>query len=109
MIFPLTILRAADRFISQKAGAIFFIESFASLCRSNSRGDNQVANFYENKREQTLNWEDVGGFNVQLLMEIRNAVLDVESNAGPPMPVPGMASQLIKRLPLFDFPDDEIG
>jgi hypothetical protein len=68
-----------------------------------------VAHFYENKRGQPSNWEDVGGFNVQLLMEIRNAVLDVESGSGPPPAVHGVALDWIKRLPLFDFPDDEIG
>jgi hypothetical protein len=68
-----------------------------------------LAYFYENKLGLSANWEDVGGFNVQLLMEIRNAMLDVES--GPvPTPIPqGMVSEWIKRLPLFDFPDDEIG
>jgi hypothetical protein len=68
-----------------------------------------VAYFYENKRGQPSNWEDVGGFNVQLLMEIRNAVLDVESGASPPPVVTGLAADWIKRLPMFDFPDDEIG
>jgi hypothetical protein len=68
-----------------------------------------VAQFYENKRGQNANWEDVGGFNVQLLMEIRNAMLDVETGSGPPPLPQGMASELIKRLPVFDFPDDEIG
>lgn len=68
-----------------------------------------MANFYENKRGLAGNWEDVGGFNVQLLMEIRNAMLDVESGAVPPPVVQGIASEWIKRLPVFDFPDDEIG
>ena len=68
-----------------------------------------MAHFYENKRENTGNWEDVGGFNVQLLMEIRNAMLDVESGSVPPAAVQGMVSEWIKRLPVFDFPDDEIG
>ncbi|MDA8123033.1 MAG: hypothetical protein M0Z38_10775 [Deltaproteobacteria bacterium] len=68
-----------------------------------------MAQFYDHKRVQNANWEDIGGFNVQLLMEIRNAMLDVESGPGLP-PVPqGMVSEWIKRLPLFDFPDDEIG
>lgn len=68
-----------------------------------------MAYFYENKRGQPSNWEDVGGFNVQLLMEIRNAVLDVESGTVPPPTVNGLAADWIKRLPMFDFPDDEIG
>lgn len=68
-----------------------------------------MAYFYENRRGRPSNWEDVGGFNVHLLMEIRNAVLDVESGSGPPPVVQGLASEWIKRLPLFDFPDDEIG
>jgi hypothetical protein len=68
-----------------------------------------VAHFYENKRGQNANWEDIGGFNVQLLMEIRNAMLDVETGSGPPPLPQGMASEWIKRLPMFDFPDDEIG
>ena len=68
-----------------------------------------MAQFYENKREIAGNWEDVGGFNVQLLMEIRNAMLDVESGSVPPPAAQGMVSEWIKRLPIFDFPDDEIG
>jgi len=68
-----------------------------------------LAYFYENKRGQNATWEDVGGFNVQLLMEIRNAMLDVESGSVPPPVVQGIASEWIKRLPIFDFPDDEIG
>lgn len=68
-----------------------------------------MAYFYENKRGRSSHWEDVGGFNVQLLMEIRNAVLDVESGSVPPPVAPGVAADWIKRLPLFDFPDDEIG
>jgi hypothetical protein len=72
-------------------------------------GEENVAYFYESKRGQPSHWEDVGGFNVQLLMEIRNAMLDVESGSAPPPAVHGVASDWIKRLPLFDFPDDEIG
>lgn len=68
-----------------------------------------MAYFYESKRGQSANWEDVGGFNVQLLMEIRNAMLDIESGTEPPPAPQGIASEWIKRLPLFDFPDDEIG
>ena len=68
-----------------------------------------MAYFYESKRGRPVNWEDVGGFNVQLLMEIRNAVLDVESGSSPPPVIHGVAQDWIKRLPLFDFPDDEIG
>ncbi len=68
-----------------------------------------MAQFYDHKRGQNASWEDVGGFNVQLLMEIRNAMLDVESGSGPPPMPQSMASEWIKRLPLFDFPDDEIG
>jgi hypothetical protein len=68
-----------------------------------------VANFYENKRGQNASWDDVGGFNVQLLMEIRNAMLDVESSSVPPTVPQGIVSEWIKRLPIFDFPDDEIG
>ncbi len=42
-------------------------------------------------------------------LKSRNAMLDVETGSGPP-PLPhGMASEWIKRLPVFDFPDDEIG
>ncbi len=68
-----------------------------------------MAHFYENKRGTTGSWEDIGGFNVQLLMEIRNAMLDVETGSGPPPLPQGMVSEWIKRLPVFDFPDDEIG
>lgn len=68
-----------------------------------------MAHFYDNKAGRDSRWEDAGGFNMQLLMEIRNAMLDVESGTGTPTAVQGAASEWIKRLPMFDFPDDEIG
>jgi hypothetical protein len=69
-----------------------------------------VANFYEDKSEQDADWEDVGGFNTHLLSEIRNALISVDSDAGRPAgTVNTLAAEWIKRLPIFDFPDDEIG
>jgi hypothetical protein len=52
----------------------------------------------------------VGGFNTHLLSEIRNALISVDSDAGRPAgTVNTLAAEWIKRLPIFDFPDDEIG
>ncbi len=69
-----------------------------------------MAYFYESGRPGKPSWEEVGGFNTQLLEEMRNAMLDVASD----LPKPSASSQTavsdwIKRLPAFDFPDDEIG
>jgi hypothetical protein len=68
-----------------------------------------VAHFYESKKDQTPSWEDVGGFNAHLLTEIRNAMLDVKSEAAPNASVPVAVSEWIRRHPMFEFPDDEIG
>ncbi len=69
-----------------------------------------MANFYEDLSEQETDWEDVGGFNTHLLSEIRNALLSVDSDTVRPQgTINTLAADWIKRLPLFDFPDDEIG
>ncbi|MBE0605343.1 MAG: hypothetical protein IH610_03545, partial [Deltaproteobacteria bacterium] len=54
-------------------------------------------------------WEDAGGFNTHLLTELRNAMLSVEDGGKPAGPVQAVVAEWIKRLPAFDFPDDEIG
>jgi hypothetical protein len=68
-----------------------------------------VAYFYEDKQDQDVDWEDVGGFNTHLLSEIRNALLSVDPNQKPNSAMNTLATDWIKRLPIFDFPDDEIG
>ncbi len=68
-----------------------------------------MAHFYENKKAQTPTWEDLGGFNAHLLTEIRNAMLDVKSESAPSTNVQVVVSEWIKRHPMFEFPDDEIG
>lgn len=68
-----------------------------------------MANFYENKKEQIPSWEDIGGFNAFLLNEIRNAMMDVKSESDPGTTVHLVVSEWIKRNPLFEFPDDEVG
>ena len=73
------------------------------------RRSRELANFYESKKEQTPSWEDVGGFNAHLLTEIRNAMLDVKSESAPNPNVQVVVSEWIKRHPMFEFPDDEIG
>ena len=50
-----------------------------------------------------------GGFNTHLLTELRNAMLSVEDGGKPAGPVQAVVAEWIKRLPSFDFPDDEIG
>ncbi len=67
-----------------------------------------MAHFYESKKAQIPSWEDLGGFNAHLLTEIRNAMLDVKSEAAPTSNVQ-VVSEWIKRHPIFEFPDDEIG
>ena len=68
-----------------------------------------MANFYDDKEGLEPDWEDVGGFNTHLLSEIRNALLSVDSESKKPGAVHAIAAEWIKRLPIFDFPDDEIG
>ena len=67
-----------------------------------------MAHFYESKKAQLPSWEDLGGFNAHLLTEIRNAMLDVKSESAPTSNVQ-VVSEWIKRHPIFEFPDDEIG
>ncbi len=67
-----------------------------------------MAHFYESKKAQVPSWEDLGGFNAHLLTEIRNAMLDVKSESAPTSNVQ-VVSEWIKRHPIFEFPDDEIG
>ena len=68
-----------------------------------------MAHFYENEKEHDTSWEEIGGFNVHLLMEIRNAMLDVKTDTRPHPELQGVMSEWIKHHPMFDFPDDEIG
>lgn len=68
-----------------------------------------MAYFYENGRENASSWEEIGGFNTHLLTEIRNAMLDVKSESRPRSELQVVVAEWIKRHPLFDFPDDEIG
>ena len=68
-----------------------------------------MANFYENGRDNDSSWEEIGGFNVHLLMEIRNAMLDVKSDSRPHSELQVVVAEWIKQHPMFDFPDDEIG
>ena len=51
----------------------------------------------------------MGGFNAHLLTELRNAMLSVEDVGKAAGPVQAVVAEWIKRLPAFDFPDDEIG
>ena len=68
-----------------------------------------MGNFYEKNGDRDASWEDVGGFNAHLLTELRNAMLSVEDVGKAAGPVQAVVAEWIKRLPAFDFPDDEIG
>ena len=68
-----------------------------------------MAHFYDNDRDQASRWEEIGGFNTFLLMEIRNAMLDVKSDDHHRSDLQVGVAEWIKRHPMFDFPDDEIG
>ncbi|MBK5094453.1 MAG: hypothetical protein JJE32_02110 [Deltaproteobacteria bacterium] len=68
-----------------------------------------MAHFYENERDNDSSWEEIGGFNTHLLMEIRNAMLDVKSESRPHSELQVVVAEWIKQHPMFDFPDDEIG
>jgi len=68
-----------------------------------------MAHFYDKQGDPDASWEDVGGFNTHLLTELRNAMLSVETEGNPASPTQAVVAEWIKRLPTFDFPDDEIG
>jgi len=68
-----------------------------------------MAHFYENGRDDAQSWENIGGFNTHLLMEIRNAMMDVRSDNPAHSELQVVVSEWIKHHPMFDFPDDEIG
>ncbi len=68
-----------------------------------------MAYFYENGRDDASSWEDIGGFNTHLLMEIRNAMMDVRADNPAHAELQVVVSEWIKQHPMFDFPDDEIG
>lgn len=68
-----------------------------------------MAHFYDKKGGPDASWEDVGGFNTHLLTELRNAMLSVETEGNAASPVQAVVAEWIRRLPTFDFPDDEIG
>lgn len=68
-----------------------------------------MAYFYNSKKDQAPSWDEIGGFNAHLLMEIRGAMLDVESEAKPPSTVQQVVSDWIRKHPEFEFPDDEVG
>lgn len=68
-----------------------------------------MAHFYENGRDSDASWEEAGGFNVHLLMEIRNAMLDVKSDIRPTSELQVVVAEWVRKHPMFDFPDDEIG
>lgn len=68
-----------------------------------------MAHFYDKQGDPDASWEDVGGFNTHLLTELRNAMISVETEGNPASPVQAVVAEWIKRLPTFDFPDDEIG
>jgi hypothetical protein len=68
-----------------------------------------MAHFYDQEGDPDASWEDVGGFNTHLLTELRNAVLSMENQGKPTSPIQSVVVEWIKRLPTFDFPDDEIG
>jgi hypothetical protein len=69
----------------------------------------KMAEFYEKKGAREASWEEVGGFNAHLLNELRNAMLSVDGGDKPAGPVQAVVADWIRRLPAFDFPDDEIG
>jgi hypothetical protein len=68
-----------------------------------------MAHFYENGRDDAPSWENIGGFNTHLLMEIRNAMMDVRADNPAHAELQVVVSEWIKQHPMFDFPDDEIG
>ena len=68
-----------------------------------------MAHFYDKEGDPDASWEDVGGFNTHLLIALRNALLSVDTNGSSVSPIQAVVVEWIKRLPTFDFPDDEIG
>ncbi len=77
--------------------------------RSVQSAEETMAYFYEKKDDADASWEDVGGFNAHLLTELRNAMISVENEGNPAGTVQTVVAEWIRRLPVFDFPDDEVG
>jgi hypothetical protein len=73
------------------------------------RSETNVAHFYDDRKDRAPRWEDVGGFNAHLLMEMRSAMIDVESDVRPLLTVQDAMYEWFRRHPAFEFPDDEIG
>ncbi len=68
-----------------------------------------MAHFYENGRDDATSWENIGGFNTHLLIEIRNAMMDVRADNPAHSELEVVVAEWMKQHPMFDFPDDEIG
>lgn len=68
-----------------------------------------MGNFYEDKKGQRPSWEEIGGFNTHLLMEMRSAMMDVRSDPKTGTATEVAVAEWIKRYPMYEFPDDEIG
>ncbi len=68
-----------------------------------------MAYFYEDDKDQFPTWEEVGGFNARLLTELRAALMDVRGESRPAAIVQTAIHDWMRRNPMFDFPDDEIG
>lgn len=68
-----------------------------------------MGHFYEDQKEQRPRWEEIGGFNTHLLMEMRSAMIDVRSDPSRGAAADVAVMEWIKRHPMYEFPDDEIG
>ncbi len=66
-----------------------------------------MAYFYD-KKKKTVRSEEAGGFNLELLLEMRNALIDLEG-ALKETRLNEDIMDIIRTSTLFDFPDDEIG
>ncbi len=67
-----------------------------------------MAYFYDRRNNQESSLGDPGGFNMELLIEMRNALIDL----GKKRQETRLHENIIdffNTYSLFDFPDDEIG
>ncbi|RMG59612.1 MAG: hypothetical protein D6713_05005 [Deltaproteobacteria bacterium] len=65
-----------------------------------------MAYFYDKRK--TPSREEAGGFNIELLLEMRNALIDLEGTLKETKLNEDILD-IVRMSRLFDFPDDEIG
>ncbi len=67
-----------------------------------------MAYFYDRRYSVEKSFDDLGGFKVELLLEMRNALIDL-GKKGQDNRLQGNIIDILNTYEIFDFPDDEVG